>query len=453
MDYKKFIEVKSQQYSNSGFKPTFIPDTLFDFQKLLVEWSVLKGRSAIFADCGMGKTFIELVWAQNIIEKTNKPILILTPLAVSFQTEMESQKFNIDAKRVSNGELYNGINITNYEQLHKYNFNDFSGVVCDESSILKNFDGKRKSQITQFMRKLNYRLLATATAAPNDYIELGTSSEALGYLGFIDMLNRFFKNDQNNSSVRRHYGEAPKWRFKGHSEIPFWRWVTGWAKACRMPSDLGYDDNGFILPQLIEENHLITDIQPADGKLFNMPAFTLEEQRGEVRRTIKERCGLAAALVKDTNKQAIIWCHLNEEGRILKNTIPDSLEISGSDNDEKKVDKFISFLDKKTRVLITKPKIGAWGLNLQQCDHIVYFPSHSYEQYYQAIRRCWRFGQKNSVKVDIILTEGEKRILQNLKRKSNQADKMFTNLISEMNNSMIFKNEVHLKKETVPSWL
>ena len=315
-------------------------------------------------------------------------------------------------------------------------------------------DGTRRSEITEFMRKLRYRLLATATAAPNDYIELGTSSEALGYLGHMDMLNKFFKNDQNNSSTGRHYGEVLKWRFKGHAEIPFWRWVSSWARAIRKPSDYGFDDGNFILPPLIERDHLIEVNSIAAGYLFNLPALGLQEQREERRRTLKERCEMAASLVNNTGKPALMWCHLNDEGDYLEEIVSGGVQVSGTDSDEEKEEKFIDFINGKIRVLITKPKIGAWGLNLQHCAHITYFPSHSYEQYYQGVRRCWRFGQKNQVTVDIITTEGERAIMSNLKRKAQQADNMFTELVKHMTNSLSIKrNSTYQNAAEVPSWL
>lgn len=453
MTYAEFLERRSQLAGGDGFKPVNIPDYLFDFQKSLVDWSLTQGRSAIFADCGLGKTPMQLVWADNVVKHTNKPVLILAPLAVSAQTLREAEKFGIDCERSRDGKFKSEIVITNYEKLHLFDWKSFAGVVCDESSILKSFDGSYRQEITDFMRKVPYRLLATATAAPNDYTELGTSSEALGQLGFIDMLNRFFKNDQNNSSTRRLFGEAPKWRFKGHSELPFWRWVTSWARAIRKPSDLGFEDDGFILPALRESEHLIRSDAPADGFLFDVPAATLPEQRAEKKRTINERCEYAAKLVQHDDP-AIVWCQLNDEGDTLEEIIPDAVQISGSDKDEKKEESFLSFINGETRVLITKPKIGAWGLNFQHCNHIVYFPSHSYEQYYQAVRRCWRFGQKRDVTVDIVLTEGEKLIMKNLQRKSDQAARMFDNLVSEMQNTLrIHKRQAFTNKEEVPQWL
>mgnify|MGYP001566038664 CR=1 FL=1 len=452
MRYSEFLQDKVQSGSQDGFKPTFLPDFLFDFQKSLVDWSIRKGRSAIFADCGLGKTPMQLVWAQNMIEKTNKPALILTPLAVSAQTLAEAEKFSIEACRV-NGAVGKCINVTNYERIHHLNPNDFSAVVCDESSILKSFDGSIKQQVTDFMRKIPYRLLATATSAPNNYTELGTSSEAMGYLGHMDMLNRFFKNDQNNSSVGRHYGEVVQWRFKGYAELPFWRWVCSWARAVRKPSDIGFKDDKFILPPLNVVDHIMNPQTKNPEFLFHLPAMNLKEQRDERRRTVQERCEKVAELIKDSDS-ALVWCHLNDEGDMLENIIPDSVQVSGSDSDDEKEDKFLSFAKGKIKYLITKPKIGAWGLNFQHCAHVTFFPSHSFEQYYQGVRRCWRFGQKRPVRVDIVTTEGEAAVLKNLKRKAIAADGMFTRLIQEMNRAQkIEMAKYGTKKETIPTWL
>ncbi len=461
--YQKFITHKSQAGFNEGFEPNFLPTFLFDFQKDLVTWAIRKGKSAIFADCGLGKTPMQLVWAENVVRHTNKPVLILTPLAVSFQTISEASKFQIAAYRSHDGKSYPGITITNYERLHLFDSNDYAGVVCDESSILKSFDGTRRSEITEFMRKLPYRLLCTATAAPNDYTELGTSSEALGQLGYMDMLNRFFKNDQNTIKpmVYRHYGQnfkklddAAKWRFKGHAEEPFWRWVSSWARAIRKPSDLGYGDDGFILPLLNEQDYLVEANTLAPGMLFSLPAVGLKEQREERRRTIQERCEKVSELVSTTKQPALVWCHLNDEGDKLSEIISDAQQVSGKDSDESKEEKFIAFTKGELRVLITKPKIGAWGMNFQHCNHVTFFPSHSFEQYYQGVRRCWRFGQKRPVQVDVITTEGEKEVLKNLQRKAKAADKMFTDLIRYMNDSIsIDRNVDYTQQERMPAWL
>ena len=302
MDYDEFIRQKMDYGSDNGFEPSFIPDCLFDFQVYLVEWAVRKGRAAIFTDCGTGKTLIQLVWAQNVIQQTNKPVLILTPLAVSGQTLDEAKKFDIEAHRAYPDPDSRAIYVTNYEKLHYFDARNYAGVVCDESSILKNFDGKRRGQITEFMRQVPYRLLCTATAAPNDWVELGTSSEALGYLGHTDMVTKFFTHRQSYRS-----GQREKYYLKGHAaKGPFWRWVASWARAARKPSDLGYDDDGFILPPLTETDTLVKASTPTPGMLFDIPAVNFHEERETVRRTIQERCEAAAAKVGSNGKVSMV---------------------------------------------------------------------------------------------------------------------------------------------------
>lgn len=448
MEYRDFINSKSQFADGDGFKALFMPDCLMDFQESIVEWSIRKGRSAVFADCGLGKTLMQLVWSQNIVEKTNGNVLILTPLAVAQQTKKEAEKFGIEAETSSDGSPSGKITITNYEKLHLFNPSDFVGCACDESSILKNFSGSRKHQITIFMRKMQYRSAWTATAAPNDYIELGTSSEALGYLGHMDMLNKFFKNDQNNSATKRMFGKQQKWRFKGHAEDFFWKWVTSWARAIRMPSDIGFDDGKFKLPEKNEDMHIVKASRPREGLLFATPAHGLKEEREERRSTIKERCEKVADLV-NTGQPAIVWCDYNEEGDLLEKLIPGSLQVAGKHSDKIKEERLLGFADNQFRVLITKPKIGAWGLNYQHCSHMTFFPSHSYEQYYQGVRRCWRFGQENTVNIDVITTEGEQNVLANLQHKSQQAEKMFDRLVHFMNESQRVEKRVYDEKNII----
>lgn len=458
-NYCDYLFNKIHDGNQYGFDPVFMPDFLFDFQKSLLDWSIKKGRSAIFADCGLGKSPMELVWSQNIVEKTNGRVLLLTPLAVGQQMEREAKKFGIDVGRSRDGNVHGKITITNYEQLHHFNPDDFEGVVCDESSILKNFDGKYKHMINMFMRKVKYRLLATATAAPNDFIELGTSSEALGYLGYMDMLNKFFKNDQNNCATNRRgrFSGDTKWRLKGHAHISFWRWVCSWARAIRFPSDIGFDDDGFILPELIENDHeMKVDGRFIDGVLpgFATPAVGWKEQRDERRATIIDRCDKVAEILSDHKDYAVVWCNLNNEGDLLEKIIPDAVQVSGRDSDHAKEEKLINFSNGESRILITKPKIGAWGLNWQHCNKITFFPTHSYEQYYQAVRRCWRFGQKRKVHVDLIFTEGDEIVLESLNRKQRQAVEMFERLVEEMNNSMSINHiKTYEKKTEVPAWL
>jgi len=452
-EYEKFIYSKQQLGNMHGFKPLFMPDFLKDFQMELVDYSINQGRSAIFTDCGLGKSPMSLVWAENVARHTGRNVLILTTCAVAPQFVQEGAKFGIEVTRSHHGEV-GRITACNYERLHLRNPADFAGVVCDESSILKNFKGKTRLEITIFMRKIKYRLLATATPSPNDFPELGTSSEVLGYMGHMDMLNKFFKNDLNNSASGRMRGEVIKWRLKGHAELPFWRWVCSWGRAIRKPSDLGFDDGRFTLPPLIEREHIVQSRTSPEGALFALPAHGLAEQRDERKRTVQERCERMADIANGTTEPVLLWCHLNDEGNLLQKLVPDAVQVSGSDSDDRKEDRLLGFAEGRYRVLITKPKIGAWGLNYQHCAKQVYFPSHSFEQYYQAIRRCWRFGQTRPVEVDIIASEGEVGILSNLQRKADQADKMFSSLVSEMNNAIsINRINEGQSQMTLPTWL
>lgn len=461
MNYSEFLRNKSHSDVYAGFDPLWLPDFLFDFQKHLCDWAIRKGKAALFCDCGMGKTPMQLVWARNVVQKTNKSVLIVTPLAVGAQTVREGEKFGIECHRSHDGKIAGQITITNYERLHLFDANDFIGVVCDESSILKNFDGVRRAIVTEFLRTRPYRLLCTATAAPNDYTELGTSSEALGELGLMDMLNRFFKNQNNTIDMRGHWRgfaapreyEMKQWRFKRHAEVPFWRWVCSWARALRRPSDLGYDDGEFILPELIEREHVVENANRLPEMLFVMPAISLQEQRAERRVTIQRRCEEVANLVNH-KAQSISWCHLNDEGDLLEQIIPDAVQVSGKDSDERKEEIFMGFVAGQIRVMIIKPKIGAWGLNFQNCAHETFFPSHSFEQYYQGVRRCWRFGQIKPVVVDVVTTTGEMRVLKNLQRKAEAADKMFSELVKHMDDVLhIKKDNEYLHREVVPAWL
>jgi hypothetical protein len=447
-DYKAFLDKKTHVGCEHGFEPIWMPDILFPFQSYLDEWSIRKGRAAIFADCGLGKTFMQLVWAENVRLHTDKPVLILTPLAVAFQTVKEGAKLGLEVKHRREGiKKGDGIVVTNYERLHYFLKDDFAGVVCDESSILKNYSGATRLEITAFMSVIPYRLLCTATAAPNDYVELGTSSEALGELERKHMLAQFFTHDG---------GDTGTWRLKGHARSHlFWRWMTTWSRAVRTPSDLGFDDNGFILPELTTNEHIVSCNKAMDGMLFQLPAIGLQEQRDELRRTIDERCEMAASLVNAHDGASVAWCHLNVEGEKLKQLIPYSENIQGSDSEDKKEGAFRDFANGDLRDIISKPTIAGFGLNWQHCDHMTFFPSHSYEQFYQAIRRCWRFGQKNRVTVDVISTEGQAGVLANMKRKSEAADQMFKNIVAATGNELdLKKNKIRSdKKEEIPAWL
>lgn len=450
MEYKEFLESKRQITDNFGIKYNYMPNFLFDFQKSIVEWALKKGRAAIFADTGMGKTIMQLVWAENIVRHTNKNILILTPLAVSTQTVLEGEKFGIEIKRSRDGEPKGKITVTNYQQLEKFNPNDFIGLVCDESSILKNFEGHIKNNITRFCCKMPYRLLCSATPSPNDFIELGTSSEALGYLRYMDMLSQFFRDTSNDKNPQ---WSTPKYELKKHAIHDFWKWVVSWARALKKPSDLGFDDSRFILPQLIEKEYILDVTKPLKGFLFAFKANTLVEQREERKNTLEQRTKKVLELCNNHN-MSVIWGHYNYETDFLEKNIPESIQISGKDSDEQKEEKFNLFLSNKIRRLIIKPKIGAFGLNWQHCNHMTFFPSHSYEQYYQGVRRCWRYGQKNSVFVDIVTTEGEGAVSENIKRKARDSERMFELLVKYMNNELyINKEEIFKNKMELPLWL
>ena len=477
-NYDEFINRKSQLSGDHGFEPTFMPDMLFPFQKAMVQWACRKGRAALFEDCGLGKTIQQLTWAENVARKTDGRVLVLTPLAVAFQTVKEGEKIGVEVNHRREG-LLDGdrIVVTNYERLHYFNPNDFDGVVCDESSILKHFSGVTQKTVTRFMSKLPYRLLCTATAAPNDYVELGTSSMALGELSHSEMLTRFFRqlDDKGQKSECRKQKQAEnmieqspqyyqrlayrvaqsigQWRLKHHAVDEFWRWVASWARACRMPSDLGFDDTGFILPPLNEKDHIIKANTPPEGMLFCMPAFGLSEERDERKRTLSERCEFVKHLVKH-DQPAVVWCHTNDEGDTLERIITDSKQIAGKTPDDTKENIYSDFASGNLRVLVIKPKIGAWGLNWQHCNHVVTFASHSYEQYYQSVRRCWRFGQKREVMLDVVATEGEIRVVENMRRKAVQAEAMFAKLVESMRTATkIERSGKMTNKVEVPSWL
>jgi hypothetical protein len=641
MEYLEFLEKKKHTIGNFGFEPNYIPDIAFDFQKYIIEKAIKKGRIAIFADTGLGKTLIQLSIAKNIIQETNKKVLILTPLAVAFQFILEAENLGIDDIEYSkDGKHTKKIVICNYERLHYFNSSDFVGVILDESSILKNFDGKIKQEVTAFVKKIPYRFLSTATPSPNDFIELGTSSEALGYMGYMDMLGKFFKNNQNDTGGHNNIGE--KFYLKPHAEKDFFAWVNQWAIMVKMPSDLGFSNERYNLPELIVNRHIVKNQSMFDVNgqvsIFVPIAKSMTEVRHEQNQTEEKRCQKAAELV-DPNNISFIWCNTNTEGDLLQDLIPNSINVSGSDSIEKKEEAVLWFLGKKcicdsknfsnfvlnwqnnklcgnqntqrtdekninslskkekeerikvdllmktksiclniikitlqnsnsttterkrkieeeesvmqmirsiekklnekvnrdteviqtqdlrgllnnmvllsnnikkylknkmvdvgyvnqkvqmmekeidylltiatqkdtledcfvqsvtsesgistmmkiyskeplctcghksgVRRIISKAKIFGMGLNFQHCNHSVFFPTWSYEQYYQAIRRFWRFGQKNDVTIDMVISDGQTRVLEAIEQKTQKAIQLHKNLTENVNRS--FENKV-----------
>lgn len=412
-----------------------MPDIAFDFQQYIIEKACVKGRVGIFADTGLGKTLIQLAIAYNIVRKTNKRVLILTPLAVAFQFLDEAELIGVDdIEHSKDGRSSKKIVICNYERLHYFNADDFECVILDESSILKNFDGKIKAQITAFIKKVPYRFLSTATPSPNDFIELGTSSEALGYMGYMDMLTKFFKNNQNSvDSTNRNIGE--KFYLKPHAERDFFAWVNQWSIMVKKPSDIGFSDEGYDLPALIKNYHTVHNQSMIDingqVQLLTPVAKSMTEVRHEQQQTIDKRCEVAADLTKD--KTSVYWCNFNEESDLIAKLDPEAVEIRGSMSIDKKEEILIAFSKGEIKRIITKAKMTSMGLNWQHCNHSVFFPTWSYEQYYQAIRRFWRFGQTRDVTIDIVVSDGQERVLEALEQKTQKAIALHENLVNAVN--------------------
>ena len=448
MDYLDFIESKKHTIGNFGFEPNYLPGIGFDFQKYIIEKAVRKGRIAIFADTGLGKTLIQLSIAKNIIQHTNKKVLILTPLAVAFQFILEAEKLGIDDIEYSkDGKHTKKIVLCNYERLHYFNSEDFIGVILDESSILKNFDGATKWAVTKFMKKIPYRFLSTATPAPNDYIEFGTSSEALGYFPYMDMLTKFFANNENNV---RPQDIGTKWYLKPHAKNQFFSWLNQWSIFIKKPSDIGFSDERYVLPNLIENKVFVRNkknwVINGQIMMFNGIAKTMTEVKEEQRGTIEERCEKASELAQ--GKTSVYWCNFNDEGDLLDQLDKDAVQLKGGMTIEKKEDILLNFANGNIQRIITKPKITSFGLNWQHCNHTVYFPTWSYEQYYQSIRRFWRFGQQNDVTVDLVLSDGQKRVIDTLLYKTNKSIE-FNKLIQSNVNGLVDLSKKEFTKEII----
>lgn len=454
MNYNEFIQRKKHTSINMGIDCKILPDSMFDFQKHIAEYAIKKGRCSVFLDTGLGKTVIELTVAKNFVEYTNKPVLIITPLAVANQFIKESEKFGIDeVEHTKDGKFTKKIILVNYERLHYMDSNDFECVILDESSILKNFDGSIKQQLTTFLKKVKYRFLFTATPSPNDYIELGTSSEALGYLGYMDMLSKFFKNNKKSIDIRH---SGCEWYLKPHAENDFWQWVASWSISAKKPSDLGFSDDRYILPELHEIETIIRNENPltinGQGSLFAMPAVGFKEIKAEAKVTIKQRCEIAVekALKHDIS---VYWCNLNDEADTILELDKNAIEVRGDMNIDQKEEILLNFANENIKKLVTKTSITAFGLNWQHCNHTTYFPTYSYEQYYQAIRRFWRFGQTKPVTVDLIFSDGQERIMQSLLVKKDKAMKMFEKLIQQTNSDFTIKTKEFNKQVIIPKFL
>lgn len=421
MDYNEFLNGKHIKDAATGISVDGpLHDSLFDFQRDIVRWSLKRGRCAEFADCGMGKTLMQLVWAQHVPGK----VLILAPLAVSSQTVQEGFKFGIEVKQCrQQSDATAKINITNYEIMEKFDPSKFSAVVLDESSILKSYSGKYRNLIIDYFREAPFKLACTATPAPNDFMELGNHAEFVGSMTRTEMLSMFFVHDG---------GETSKWRLKGHANKPFWQWLCSWAVNIRKPSDLGYDDGGFVLPEMKMYQHVVKKDEAPEGFLFPVEALTLQERQGERRATTEARCEKAAEIVP-ADKQFLLWCNMNNESELLRKLIPDAVEVKGSDSPQHKEEALLGFARGDVRVLVTKPSIAGFGMNWQNCSDMAFVGlSDSYEQFYQAVRRCWRFGQKNPVNVHVITAETEGAVVRNIERKETDSTRMADEMITHM---------------------
>ena len=421
--YADFVKRKRLNDDATGIPTTLLcpSESLFPFQRDIVLWALRRGRAAIFADCGMGKTFMQLEWAKHITGR----VIIVAPLAVAGQTVREAERFGIDGvKYLRDDDQDTPIVVTNYEMLDHFRPDDFEGVVLDESSILKSYTGKFRNQLVNDWGKVAFRLCATATPAPNDFMELGNHAEFLGVMTRVEMLASFFVHDG---------GETQKWRLKGHAESEFWRWLCSWAVMIRKPSDLGYPDGEFQLPPCQINQVQVDHDADAEGLLFAMEARTMDERRSARRASLDARVEAVADMVNQSSDSWLVWCDLNSESDALKRAIPDAVEIRGSDDPETKEERMLAFTEGRHRVLVTKPSICGWGMNWQHCSHMAFTGlSDSYEQFYQAIRRCWRFGQKDTVKCYVVTASTEGAVVSNIKRKERNAEDMANQMVEHM---------------------
>ena len=459
MTYEEFLKTKALTVEPCGFECEERNPKLFDWQNDVVRWALRKGKAAVFSDCGTGKTAISLQWAAMVHKRENKPLLILAPLAVTQQTKREGEKFGIDVHPVRDqSECVNGINITNYEMLPHFDASQFVAVILDESGCIKHKEAKTRMMLQEMFRDTKYKLCLTATPAPNDYMELGTHSEFLGVMKQMEMLATFFVHDG---------GETQKWRLKGHAESKFFEWVAGWAACFKRPQDIGYEEEGYDLPELRMHDVIVqsTKAELADGQmmLFAPVGNTLLERRSARRNSLEDRVEKAAEIANGTDEQVLVWCDLNSESKALTKAINGAVEVEGSMPLEEKEAGIVGFLNGKYRVLVSKPSIAGFGINAQNaCKEIFVGLSDSFEQMYQAIRRCWRFGQTKPVDVWIVTSDAEGAVRQNIERKQADAERMTDELVkytkeflkSDLKQTKRDVDEYYAFEEMeVPEWL
>jgi len=430
MDYGQFIGDKLASSAPTGISGWDDFPPMFPFQRALASWAIQRGRAAVFADTGLGKTRIQLAWADAVTRTTGGPVLILAPLAVAQQTKLEGSEIGIsvDHLRAQSGAV-SGIVITNYDRLHKFNPADFVGVVLDESSIIKHHDAKTLRVLLSAFRDTPFKLCATATPAPNDWTELGTHAEFLGICSRAEMLAEYFCHDG---------GETQVWRLKGHARHLFWKWVCQWGALVRKPSDLGFDDSAYLLPPVNVHEHSVDTEMAAAGKLFAIEVQTLSERRGARKASIDARVEACAAAVNADHQPWIVWCDLNAEADALRAAIPGAVEIRGPDDPDVKEQRLADFAAGNIRVLITKPSIAGFGLNWQHCARMAFVGvTDSFEAYYQAVRRCWRFGQTRPVHVHVFASKYEGAVVSNLRRKERDALAMSESLSAETRDAVM----------------
>lgn len=456
--YDEFLAKKEVVIGDSGFEVSdeeLSPD-LFDYQKDIVKWALRKGKTALFEDTGLGKTIQQLQWAHSVAKHTNKPVMIFAPLAVSKQTVYEGEKFKLPVNLCESGEdVINGVNITNYEKIHKFDTSIFSGIVLDESSILKSYSGKTTQDMINRFRFTPYKLACTATPSPNDFTELGNHAEFLNVMTMNEMLSMFFINDSSHGNG---------WRLKGHSRSDFFKWIAEWAMMIKSPADFGFDGSQFILPKLNIINVIVESPNNDEERLFVLPAETLTERRQARKSSLQNRADKALDIIQEKQiDNCLIWCNYNDESEYLSKTIPNAYEIKGSDTDEHKEKGMIGFANGEVKYLVTKPSICGFGMNWQNCNNMIFCGlSDSFEQFYQAIRRCYRFGQKKEVNVYVITSQAEENILTNIKRKEENHEMMsremmkLLSVISKENLYSLKHNRTNYRpqeKMELPRWL